>query len=64
MDTLFLTGMTLKEAREVLHKKGITDYELAVTCPPRMKELKPDDDFRVLLVYFRNSSMTILVCKA
>ncbi|NLM10706.1 MAG: hypothetical protein GX213_08035 [Clostridiaceae bacterium] len=63
MNELFLTGMTLKEAKTVLLQKGITDYRVTVTCPPRCKNLNADDDFRVLLVYPNHYPMTILVCK-
>lgn len=63
MDELFLTGMTLKEARTVLHQKGITEYGVVVTCPPRCRDIDADDSFRVLMVYPNKTPITLLVCK-
>lgn len=63
MDELSLTGMTLKEAREVLQQKGVTEYNIAITCPPRLKVVNAEDNFRVLMVYSKQSPITILVCK-
>ena len=63
MDELLLTGMTLEDARIALKEKGITEYEVVVTCPPRSAGLKAEDDFRVLLVNPNDSPMTVLVCK-
>ncbi|HEY8422110.1 MAG TPA: hypothetical protein VIL05_10270 [Thermoclostridium sp.] len=63
MDELCLTGMTLKEAKNVLFQQGISEYKVAVTSPPRCKNEVIDDDFRVLLVYPDHSPITILVCK-
>jgi len=63
MDELFLTGMTLGEAKHVLMQRGITEYKVTVTGPPRLKNVDIDDNFRVLLVYPDHSPITVLVCK-
>lgn len=63
MDALLLTGMTLKEAKAVLQQKGITDYEIVITGPPRCKITDADDNFRVLMVYQDHLPIKILVCK-
>ncbi|HZK27684.1 MAG TPA: hypothetical protein VFD00_09140 [Thermoclostridium sp.] len=63
MDELLLTGMTLKEARGVLKQKGIIEYKVVVTSPPRSSGMEAEEDFRVLLVYPNDTPMTVLVCK-
>lgn len=63
MDELFLTGMTLKEARVVLLQKGITNFKIVVTSPPRCECESADESFRVLMVYSNYSPIKILVCK-
>lgn len=63
MNELYLTGMTLREAKEILNGMGIAEYEVVVTCPPYCKNFNVDDNFRVLMVYPNHSPLTLLVCK-
>lgn len=62
MDTLSLTGMLLSEAREALAQKGITEYRVVVTAPPRETGKPASEDSRVLLVYWDRSPIELLVC--
>lgn len=62
MNKLSLTGMLLSEAKEALAQKGITDFKVIVTTPPRVTEKIAREDSRVLLVYWDRSPIELLVC--
>ncbi|MDD4295476.1 MAG: hypothetical protein PHC69_00770 [Ruminiclostridium sp.] len=50
MDCLYLTGMLVKEAKEVLRIEGILNYDIVLTSPPRLSDRGYSDDSRVILV--------------
>ncbi len=62
MNELDLTGMLLSEAKTVLAQKGIHDYKVVVTAPPRQSDRTVRDDFRVLMIYWDKSPVELLVC--
>lgn len=62
MNELDLTGMLLSEAKTVLAQKGIHDYKVVVTAPPRQSDRTVRDDFRVLMIYWNKSPVELLVC--
>ncbi len=62
MNTLNLTGMLLSEAKEALAQKGITEYKVIVTAPPRATGKVAGEDSRVLLVCWDRSPIELLVC--
>lgn len=61
-DSLNLTGMKLDEAKEILRNKGINEYELVVTGPPRLSNRVIQDEMRVLLVQWDQIPVKVLVC--
>jgi hypothetical protein len=63
MSELDFTGMLLSEAKEALAQRGIHDYSIVVTAPPRQTDRTVRDDFRVLMVYWDKSPVQLLVCK-
>ncbi|AGC68358.1 hypothetical protein Cst_c13670 [Thermoclostridium stercorarium subsp. stercorarium DSM 8532] len=64
MDEMFLIGMTLKDAKEVLKNDGINEYRVVVTAPPRRRNAVVNDNFRVLMVYPEYSPFTLIVSEA
>ncbi len=63
MDVSILAGMFLWEAKDVLQKAGVMQYEVAVTAPPRHTDRMADDNDRVLMVDRSSRSLRLLVCK-
>lgn len=64
MDHLFLTGMLLKEAKDVLSREGILNYDIVLTSPPRLSDRGYNDDSRVIMTKWDNddSRLKVLVC--
>ncbi|NLY18105.1 MAG: hypothetical protein GX045_03955 [Clostridiaceae bacterium] len=64
MDHLFLTGMPLKEAMDVLKKEGILDYEIIMTSAPRLSNRNYSDGSRVIMAKWDDdlSRLKVLVC--
>jgi len=64
MNHLYLTGMLLKEAKEVLKNEGILDYEIILTSAPRLSNRDYSDNSRVIMTKWDDSisRLKILVC--
>lgn len=64
MEPLHLTGMLLKEAKNVLSSEGILDYDIVLTSPPRLSGMGYSDESRVVLARLNDSRLQVLVCNS
>lgn len=64
MNAADVIGFTLKDAKVILDKNGVTNYSIKVTASPRLKSDTYDDSYRVVSVRETDvKDFEMIVCK-